>query len=310
MKAFLTVILFFQFLTLTAGKPIEEIIELETGSGKLEGTLLLPKSKKKVPLAIIIAGSGPTDRNCNNIQMTNNAYKYLAEALAKQNIASFRYDKRGVGASANAAITEADLSFDQYVMDAQKWIQTLRQDERFSDIIVIGHSEGALIGALASKGSSVSKFISLAGAGKKALDILYDQFNEQPEPFKTEGQKILTELKAGKEIDSISPMLASVFRPSIQPYLKSWDKYDPKEVYNELKQPILVINGTTDIQVSVENAKRIAYEDGSNLKLIEGMNHILKNAPEERFSNIMTYSDPDLPINEDLTKVIVEFVRN
>lgn len=309
MKLYLTLFIYLQLFSISAAKPIEEIIELNTGSGTLEGTLLLPKSKKKVPLAIIIAGSGPTDRNCNNPQMTSNAYKYLAEALLKNKIASFRYDKRGIAASENAAIEESKLTFDQYVNDAIKWIKMLRSDERFSEIIIIGHSEGALIGAIASKNKEVSRFISLAGAGKPALDILYDQFNDQPEPYKTEGQQILTKLKLGEKVDSLSPLLAPIFRPSIQPYLINWNKYDPKEVYQSLAIPYIIINGTTDIQVSVDNARRLAKEDESNLKLIEGMNHVLKDAPEERMLNIISYNNPDLPINEELVTVITEFIN-
>jgi alpha-beta hydrolase superfamily lysophospholipase len=82
---------------------------------------------------LIIAGSGPTDRNGNSpaIQGANNSLKYLAEGLAAQGIASVRYDKRGVAESKTAASSESDLRFETYIHDAVLWGKQLRTDKRF-----------------------------------------------------------------------------------------------------------------------------------------------------------------------------------
>src|SRR6478609_9052815 len=82
----------------------EETLLQKTNEGNMEGTLLLPDLKTKMPLVIIVAGSGPTDRDGNNEAMPNNSLKMIAEELQKNNIASFRFDKRGVGKSSDIAI--------------------------------------------------------------------------------------------------------------------------------------------------------------------------------------------------------------
>jgi alpha/beta superfamily hydrolase len=127
-------------------KVLESEILLKTPTGTLSGTLLIPGEISKYPVALIIAGSGPTDRDGNNTSMKNNSLKLLATSLAEHQIASLRYDKRGIGASREAAISEADLRFEDFIEDARDWIGLLIKDKRFSEVIVIGHSEGSLIG--------------------------------------------------------------------------------------------------------------------------------------------------------------------
>ena len=148
---------------------IESDIILKTASGDIYGTLMTPKGIKSSPVVLFIAGSGPTDRNCNNTSgMNTNAYQMLAEALAKKGIASLRYDKRGIAASAAALKSESDIKIENYVDDAIAWVDMLKADARFSKIYILGHSEGSLIGMLAAKQTKVDGFISLAGIGRPA----------------------------------------------------------------------------------------------------------------------------------------------
>ena len=145
-----------------------ELLMLETPTGKIAGTLLMPKASGAVPLAVIIAGSGPTDRNGNSplIPGANNSLKLLSEGLAAHGIASLRYDKRGIGASAAASLSEANLRFDNSAEDAAGWVDRLRQDPRFSTITIVGHSEGSLIGMLAAGKAKIDGFVSLCGSGE------------------------------------------------------------------------------------------------------------------------------------------------
>jgi len=212
-------------LTLNLRAQVEEEVVLKTATGNIAGSLLLPDLEKISPLVLIIAGSGPTDRNGNNPMMTNNSLKMLAKGLQSKGIASIRYDKRGIGESQSAGPIESDLRFEHYIKDAEDWITLLRKDERFSEVIVLGHSEGSLIGMIASQTSEVDKFISVAGTGFPAGEIIRNQLKEQPEFILNQSLPIIEKLEKGELEENVPPMLASLFRKSVQPYLISWFKY-------------------------------------------------------------------------------------
>ena len=172
-KYLFAILLFISTHLLAQNKPLENSsqIELKTKSGSIFGTLLMPDDiKGKIPVALIIAGSGPTDRDGNNSMMKNNSLKLLAESLAKNGIASLRYDKRGVGESKQALKSELDISFQDYIQDADSLLALLKQYKQFYTYIIIGHSEGSLIGMNVAK--NANGFISLAGAGNSADIIL------------------------------------------------------------------------------------------------------------------------------------------
>jgi pimeloyl-ACP methyl ester carboxylesterase len=284
-------------------------IVLETKTGKIRGTMLSPDNKAAVPVVLIISGSGPTDRDGNNMMMKNNSLKMLAEELLKNNIASVRYDKRGIAESKDAGVEEKNMRFDDLVGDASEWIKILKQDKRFSKVLVAGHSEGSLIGMIAAKNAGADGFISIAGAGRAADEILKEQLKSQPESVTSICYPILDSLKKGRTVDSVPKMLYSLFRPSVQPYMISWFKYDPQIELKKLNIPILILQGTTDIQVSESDAKLLFDSNNrSEYHLIKGMNHILKEAEEDRQKNIATYSDPGLPIKNELISDIVNFI--
>ena len=302
-------ILLFLFIPLVSFGQEEEII-LETKTGDIKGSLLIPSFSEKTAVVLIIAGSGPTDRNGNNPMMTNNSLKMLAKELQKNGIASVRYDKRGIGESKNSGLQEIDLRFEDYVQDVEGWIKLLKEDERFSNIIVLGHSEGSLIGMIASHKQEAKKFISVAGVGIPAGDILRKQLKGQPQFILDESLKIIEKLENGETVEKVSQMLYSLFRPSVQPYMISWFKYNPQIEIAKLNKPILIIQGTTDIQVSVSDADKLASANKKSQKqIIEGMNHILKEAELDRQKNIQTYSMPDLPLKKELIKFIVKFIE-
>jgi alpha-beta hydrolase superfamily lysophospholipase len=272
--------------------------------------MLVPPAKGKIPVALLIAGSGPTDRDGNNPRMKNNALKMLAEALYKNGIASLRYDKRGIGASKPAGLKESELRFDTYIRDAVGWVQQLKQDKRFSSLVVIGHSQGSLIGMVAAQNPAVDKFISLEGAGEPIYDVLRKQLENQPDPVRKPAYSILDSLENGHRVKNVPPMLQTLFRPSIQPYLISWFRYHPQEEIAKLHKPVLIVQGTTDIQVSQTDAENLKKADpAAKLLIIKGMNHILKNAPANRQQNIKTYFDPDLPLNKELVEGVVKFIK-
>ncbi|MEY8019537.1 alpha/beta hydrolase [Muriicola sp. SD30] len=287
----------------------EEEIEIKTETGTLNGTLIVPEGQGEFPVVLIIAGSGPTDRNGNNAMMTNNSLKMLAEGFLENGIASLRFDKRGIGASASAMTAEKDLRFETYIEDAQAWSTQLKNDPRFDELVILGHSEGSLIGMIAANGVKADKFISLAGVGRPAADILREQLSPQPPAVTAMTDPIITTLEQGQTVDSINPMLNSLFRPSVQPYLISWFKYNPAEEIAKLDCPVLVLQGTTDIQVKVKDAEMLVSAKPEAKKvIIDGMNHVLKEAPMDRMENIESYNNPTLPLMSGLIEAIVSFI--
>jgi len=290
---------------------VEKIITLETETGQLEGTLLIPNIKRKIPVALIIAGSGPTDRNGNNPSMNNNSLKMLAEGLTKEDIASLRYDKRGIGKSRNAGMHEDSLRFEHYIQDARDWIELLQKRKEFNDIIVIGHSQGSLIGMIASRKKEVKKFISIAGSGESVDKLLLAQLKSQPPYVMEDAKPIIEKLKNGQTVDDIPQYLYSLFRPSVQPYMISQFKYDPCEEIAKLDKPIMIIQGTTDLQIRILDANLLAMSNPNAEKhIFKGMNHIMKNAESDRQKNLATYNQPDLPLTEGLVDEIVKFIKN
>lgn len=286
-------------------------ISLETEKDTLFGTLLLPRALHNGTVVLLISGSGPTDRDGNNPIMKNNSLKMVAEALSGQGIASVRYDKRGIGESSAAGKSESDLRFEDFVNDAVAWIEKLKSDKRFQNVIIIGHSEGSLIGMLAARQSQPTAFVSLAGFADSLDDIIRTQLKSQPSFILDQAAPILDSLSAGHQVTNVPPALFALFRQSVQPYLISQFKYAPSEVIGELDIPVLIVQGTHDIQIENEQAELLHQAaQNSELVMIEGMNHILKKAPAERQQNIETYSKPDLELYPDLIPALTDFIKS
>jgi pimeloyl-ACP methyl ester carboxylesterase len=292
-----------------------EAVKLDTGSGTLAGTLELPEGKAPVAVVLIIAGSGPTDRDGNSsmIKGKNDSLKMLAEGLAAHGIASLRYDKRGIAESKSAAAKEDALRFEMYVDDAVRWGEYLRKDSRFRALVIAGHSEGSLIGMIAARKLAANGFVSIAGAGQPAGQIILEQLRGKslPAELMKQTEDAVKALEGGHTVESVSPALAALFRPSVQPYLISWFRYDPAREIANLKMPVLILQGTTDIQVTVQDAKRLsAANPAAKLAIIEGMNHVMKDVPADMSKQIASYGDPALPISAKLMDEVVALVKD
>ena len=294
--------------------PVGDSVTLTTPTGVLHGTLLMPaRTVERVPVVLIHAGSGPTDRDGNSplLPGTNNSLKLLAEGLAALGTASVRFDKRGIGASRAAGAREADLRFDTYIEDAESWVAQLRADPRFSTVTIVGHSEGSLIGMVAARRSGANAFVSIAGSGRPAQEVIREQLGQQLSPTLMAGAaRALDALAAGRLADSTLPGLESLFRPSVQPYLVSWFRYDPAKEITALTVPALIVHGTADLQVPVTDARLLAAAaPRATLLLVEGMNHVLKLAPGDRAAQMRSYGDPTMPVAPQLTAAIADLLR-
>ncbi|WP_309731166.1 alpha/beta fold hydrolase [Chamaesiphon sp. OTE_75_metabat_556] len=288
-------------------------VQITTPTGTLYGTQIMPTSNASEPVVLIVAGSGPTDRNGNNpLAGQNNSLKLLAEGLADRGIASIRYDKRGIGESSAAGSEEADLRFDTYVEDAALWIQQLQADSRFSSVTAIGHSEGSLIGMLATRKTGADAFVSVAGIARTASQVLREQLQPRlPDALWQQSEQILVALEQGNTVASVPPELNTLYRSSVQPYLISWFRYTPAQEIKRLTVPVLIVQGTTDIQVPVSEAQalKIANPD-AELRIIEGMNHVLKAVPLDPKQQNASYSEPTLPVVPELVEGISQFIHS
>lgn len=305
-------------LTLSAQLLVsEESMVLNTETGTIYGTLKVPSNKSSIPVAIIIAGSGPTDRNGNSQLTQNNAYKMLSDNLFYNGIATLCFDKRGIAESKQAMKDESEIRFDHYIDDVRAWINLLSKDKRFSDIIIIGHSEGSLIGMIASENNViVKKYISVAGMGVSFDVTLKEQMEKQlsgqPQALKETIFSYIDRLKNGETISNVPPTLNALFRPSIQPYMISIMKYDPQKEIAKLSIPILILQGTTDIQVTAEHADILfAANPKAKKVIIEKMNHVLKDCTSNDMqAQSPTYNNLNIPLNKELGKAIVDFIKD
>ena len=288
----------------------EKILHITIRNAVIEGELVYHTNTEK--LVIIIAGSGPTDRNGNSIAGVNcNAYRLMSEELIKNGIASFRFDKRGIAKSAYKNFKEQDLSFDDYINDAISIYNYLRDSSGFKHIYFAGHSEGSLIGMIASEKTNTSGYISIAGAGRPIDQIITEQVGNQSSVLGKKVDSLFSVLKAKNKLDTVPPYLFSLFRPGIQPYMISWLRYNPCIEIKKLNCPILVVQGTCDVQIKVKDAEALHEANlKSNLVVIDGMTHVLKNAEANcSDKNLATYHNPSLPLHTKFVTDIIHFIQ-
>ena len=269
-------------------------------SNMVYGTLLTPEVPTS-KIAIIIPGSGPTDRNGNQQMMRNNSLKLLAESLAKEGIASIRYDKR--------VLTLLKKDFNMFIEDAVATINYVKQQGRFKELYVIGHEQGSLIGMVAAQRADVQGFISLSGSGQSIDQSIIHQIGLQMPDLKEKAISAFGTLKKDGRVTDYSPALTSIFRPSVQPFMASWMQYDPKVEIGKLTVPTLIINGTNDIQTSKQEA--VLLQEGNSeatLVILEGMNHVLRIIDGDDLENTKSYNNTKLPLAEELISTVAGFI--
>lgn len=300
----------FSLLTMSAYSQSIDTVYVKCDDVEIHTVLTQPENINTPRLAIIVAGSGPTDLNGNQPNMKNNSLLYLSDALVENGIATVRFDKRGIAKSAYSGFDESKLTIEQYANDVTAVINYFKE-KGFKNIYVIGHSEGSLVGLISLHNTAVNGFVSLAGAGTPADVLLKEQLQPKlPPAFYGQVEVIIDSLKNGQTVSNIPPQLVSLFRPSVQPYLISWFKFNPVELIKTINCPLLIINGNKDIQVAVKEAELLhAAVPNSQLVIIDSMNHILKPVAGDIQENIATYTNPDLQISEELVENIVGFIK-
>lgn len=293
-----------------AASPTEAPISVRVDGAVLHGTLMTPATDARA-VALILPGSGPTDRDGNQPPIVASTYRLLAEGLAAEGIATVRIDKRGIGESATAGGAETDLRFSRNAADARAWIDATLAATGQPCVWLAGHSEGALVAlaTVADGDAGVCGLILLSGAGRRAGDVLREQLTSLPEPLKTQAYDALSELEAGRTVAEPPAALMALFRPSVQPYMISWLALDPAALLAAYDGPVLIGQGSTDIQVVMTDAEALhAARPDATLAVWDGVNHVLKTAPAERTANIATYMNPDLPLAPGVVADVAAFI--
>lgn len=303
-----TVIFLFSLIsTLTFGQNTNYSETNLSVSKWIDGSLIVPNSGSN-QLAIIIGGSGPTDRDGNQNFMKTNNLKKLAQQLAQNGIATFRYDKRIVKQIKTNTV-DPNIKFDDFVSDAIAVVKYFKTQKIFEQVYIIGHSQGSLIGMLAAQ-QNVDGFISLAGAGQSIDAVIIEQVEKTAPMFTEDTKRAFGILKSGKKTTDYPPALASIFDSSVQEFMMSWMAYDPIVATKSLDIPILLINGTKDLQVSISEAELLHdASEKSELRLIDNMNHVLFIISGDDQENAKSYNDHNGKISETLIKEIVEFIK-
>jgi pimeloyl-ACP methyl ester carboxylesterase len=285
-------------------------------AGPLKGTQLAPDSGAKAPAAIILPGSGPTDRDGDSpLGVKASTYRLLAESLAAQGVTTVRIDKRGQFASGGAATDGDRVMIADLAADANAWAADLKRRIGAPCVWLIGHSEGALVAEVAAQsGKDLCGLVLVSGAGRKFGDVLRAQLKANPAnaPIVPQALAAIDTLEAGHDVDTtgMNPGLLPLFGAPVQPLVRALLSYDPAALLKAYKGPALIVQGTTDLQIGLVDAERLkAAKPDAALVTLDGVNHVLKVAPASRPANIATYADPSLPLAPGVAEAIADFLK-
>jgi len=298
---------------LAASAPLETYVQLP---GPLKGTQLAPASGAKAPAALILPGSGPTDRDGNSpLGVKGSTYRLLAEGLAAEGVTTVRMDKRGLFASGAAAADPNRVFIADLATDANAWAADLKTRVGAPCVWLIGHSEGALVAEVAARsGKDLCGLVLVSGPGESMADTLRAQLKANPAnaPILPQALATIDALEAGRDVDvsGLHPALQQLFAPQVQAFEKAAFAYQPAGLLKAYKGPVLIVQGTTDIQVLPADAQKLkAAKPDATLVLLDGVNHLLKVAPADRAANVATYSDPSLALAPGVAKTIADFIK-
>lgn len=291
---------------------IESSVSLSRADGVIHGTLLHPKERTHSPIAVLISGSGPTDRNGNFPSAKNDSLRQLAIALSRHGISSLRFDKRGIGESVSERFVEERMTIEVFAEDVVAWVNYLLNQSRYSCVFIVGHSEGSLVGMIAAQRSLTCGFISIAGAGVPGGQLLREQLKLQlSHELYAQSKLVIEQLESGSRVSNelISKQLSVLFRPSVQTFLMSWFVIDPRVEIKHVRVPVLIVHGSSDTQVPWQQAEMLAsHSKDGQLFIVQDMNHVMK-VVESEAENRHSYYVGDYKISPQLVSTIAAFVE-
>jgi len=292
---------------------VETAYTIKSGGLGLAATLTLPRGAAgPIPVAVIIAGSGPTDRNGNSVLgIRPNSYAQLAWRLAERGIATLRYDKRGLPGT-QGTFDIRQMTLEDFAADARSAAESLARDPRFSRVVLVGHSEGASLALIAARqGAPVAGVVHVSGLGRPLGEVMREQLSRQFDSATL--VRYDTAMKyylRGDQPADVPEHMAMLFVPVNRTYMRSMSAFDPPAAIRAVRQPVLLVQGESDLQATVADAERLhAARPDARLVLMPDVNHVLKHIADRTVTGQMsTYQDPGIPIVPQAVQAIADWI--
>jgi len=284
-----------------------KILETNIRVGAIDAVLTMPPDAERPPVALLIAGSGSTDHDGNGPQFKPATLKKLSEQLVARKIATLRYDKRGAGGWKPEFGRPEDFRFKDYVDDTAALVNYLRSSGKFSQVILVGHSEGGLVAILTARRLPVDRLVLLATAARRQGDLVKAQLEKTlaPDVF-TPIAMAIDAIMAGQIVDP--PPRGLDLPPSMQPGMASAFTEDPIDPLKSIVQPTLIIGGGRDRQVArVDYAALSAASPVAKTLWLPDMNHVLVDVDDEA-DDIKAYSDTERPLDTAMIDSVAAFI--
>ena len=299
--------------TIAPAAAVQSPYTIKSGALELGGTLVMPRGATgRVPVVVIIAGSGPTDRNGNSLMgIRPNSYAQLAWQLAGRGIATLRYDKRGMpGTKGTFDMTK--MTLDDFAADARAAAESLAHDSRFSKVVLLGHSEGSALALIAARqGAPVAGVISVSGLGRPLGVVMREQLARQFDSATlVRYDTAMSQYLRGEQPKDVPPQLGPLFVPINLSFMKSLTSFDPPAAIRAVHQPVLIVQGGRDVQVTVADAERLhTAKPDAQLVVVPLANHVLKQTTDTTLVGQMpTYQNPAVPIMPDVANGIADWI--
>ena len=273
--------------------------------GAIDAVLTVPPDVKRPPVALLIAGSGTTDRDGNGPQVKPATLKKVAEQLAARKIATLRYDKRGAGGWKPEFGRPEDFRFKDYVDDAAALVDYLRG--KFSKVILVGHSEGGLVAILTARRVPVDRLVLLATAARRQGDLLKAQLEKKlPADTFAPIAKAIDDIMAGQIVDP--PPQGLSIPPAMQPGIASAFTEDPIAPLKLVEAPTLIIAGGRDRQLArLDFIALTAAAPTAKTLWLDDMNHVLVDVVDDG-DDLAAYNQPERALDPDLIEAVAAFI--
>ena len=302
----------------------EESVSFTNAGYTFNGTLTLPENyTKQTPVVLMVTGSGQQNRDEELFE--HKPFAVIADALARQGIASLRYDDRGWG---DASVKFMNFTTDDFRQDAAAALPLLRK--RFNKVGILGHSEGGTIAMMLAAKGKTDFIVSLAGmaiSGKETLVMQNRQAmssiglpKDIVDSYCATISNILNEIANGKKTseitidgvpDNLKPILKKSLEQANSPYIRHFITVDASKQLSKIKCPVLALNGTKDTQVDCA-ANTTLLEKGlinskHTIKKIEGVNHLFQHCTT---GNVVEYQQIEETIASEVLEIIYSWINN